>query len=58
MIKIDSDFYEDLLDLLSDVYSKCGEKYSYELLMKHWEVRKVLFNYTLERIIKNGNSDN
>lgn len=58
MINIDGDFYEDLLDLLSDIYSKCGKEYSYKLLAKHWEVRKVLLSYILERDIINGSSDN
>lgn len=58
MNNIDDRFYIDLVNLLHDVYCSNGDEYVRNLLMKHYEVRKVLVLHILESEIFNGNSDN
>ncbi len=54
----DEIFFEDLLNLLSDIHYTYGDKYARKLLKKHYVVRKKLVMYILESDIKHGNSDN
>ena len=58
MNNIDNDFYKDLIDLLTDVFSSNGEEFVRNLLSKHWVVRMVLTKNILESLIFNGNSNN
>lgn len=58
MNNIDKFFYDDLINLLKDVYTSNGEEYVRKLLYEHYEVRKLLVLNILEREIFNGNSDN
>lgn len=53
MFKLDEVFFEDLLDLLGDIYSSYGRTEFYDLLREHDDVRNNLVAYFVTKDIKN-----
>ncbi len=53
MSSIDEDFFEDLLDLLGDVYTTYGRKGLVNLLRKHNDVRNNLVAYLVTKEVNN-----
>lgn len=53
MFSLDEAFFEDLLDLLGDIYVSEGRTEFYDLLREHDEVRNNLVAYFVAKDIKN-----
>lgn len=53
MFKLDEAFFEDLLDLLGDIYISQGRTEFYDLLREHDDVRNNLVAYFVTKDIKN-----
>ena len=53
MTSLDEDFFDDLLDLLGDVYITYGRKGLVNLLRKHNDVRNNLVAYLVTKEVKN-----
>lgn len=53
MTKLDEDFFEDLLDLFSDIYASQGRQEFYYLMRQHDDVRNNLVAYLVTKDVKN-----
>lgn len=53
MTSIDEDFFEDLLELLGDIYTIHGRKALFRLLRSHNDVRNNLVAYLVTKDVKN-----
>ena len=53
MTNTEFDFYDDLLDLLGDIYVTYGRKGLIKLLGAHDEVRNNLVAYLISKEVKN-----